>query len=64
MEDRRLKVRKGYRDYSLKSRRHSGNPTVPFVLLKGTWLEEAGFVINLPVRVEVSNRRLVITPAT
>lgn len=64
MQDRNLTVRKAYRDYILKSQPYSGNPTIPFVLLQGTWLEEAGFVIGLPIRVQVRNRRLVITQRT
>ncbi|RFA30707.1 hypothetical protein CAI21_04130 [Alkalilimnicola ehrlichii] len=62
MQERNLKVRKGYRDYSLKPRPHSRNTIIPFVLLKGAWLEKAGFVIDLPIRVQVSDQRLVITP--
>ncbi|HVK52484.1 MAG TPA: SymE family type I addiction module toxin [Pseudoxanthomonas sp.] len=36
--------------------------TVPFIRLKGKWLEEAGFQSNQQVRVGVSAGRLVITP--
>lgn len=42
MKHRTLKVRKGHRDYTLKSKPYSGNPITPFLLLKGTWLEKAG----------------------
>lgn len=62
MQDRNLTVRKTHRDYTLKSHPYSGNPTIPFVLLKGTWLEKAGFPIGLPIRVQVRKRRLIITP--
>ena len=64
MKKRHLKVREAHRDYVHKSSPHKGNPTVPFVLLKGTWLENAGFTIGLPICVQVKNRRLVITSIT
>tara|TARA_B100000614_G_C14369015_1_gene420529 strand:- start:383 stop:541 length:159 start_codon:yes stop_codon:yes gene_type:complete len=48
MKYRTLKVRKGHRDYTLKSKPYSGNPITPFLLLKGTWLERAGFTIDTP----------------
>jgi hypothetical protein len=60
MKQRKLKVRKGHRDYALKSKPYSGNPTTPFLLLKGTWLEQAGFTIDTPVSVRVKNGRLSI----
>jgi len=62
MHERYLIVRQGHRDYSLKAKPNGGNPIVPFVLLKGTWLERAGFSIGLPIRVQVENQRLIITP--
>jgi hypothetical protein len=34
---------------------------VPYIRLKGLWLERAGFCRNYQVRVEVSRGRLVIT---
>ena len=61
MEERKLIVRKGHRDYSLKTKPNGGNPTIPVILLKGTWLEKSGFVIGSPIRVQVENRRLIIT---
>lgn len=64
MKDRQLKVREGHRDYSLKTKPGKGNPIIPLLLLKGSWLEEAGFVIGLPVVVHVSERKLLITPVT
>lgn len=62
MHERNLMVREGHRDYCLKGKSHKGNPTTPFVLLKGTWLEESGFVIGLPICVRVSQNKLIITP--
>ena len=60
MRERKLKVREGRRDYHLKDKGHKGNPIVPFVLLKGTWLEKAGFAIGSPIRVQVKKGRLII----
>jgi len=62
MNIRSLTVREGHRDYSLKSAPHNGNPKIPLILLKGTWLEESGFVIGLPVCVKVSQNQIIITP--
>lgn len=60
MKYRTLKVRKGHRDYTLKSRPYSGSPITPFRLLKGTWLEKAGFAVDTPVSVSVEDGRLSI----
>lgn len=38
-------------------------PDVPYLRLRGRWLEHAGFVIGRHVRIEVSERRLTIEPA-
>ena len=62
MRDRYLKVRLGHRDYFHKANPNGGNPITPFVLLKGTWLEKAGFSIDLPIRVQVGKNKLIITP--
>ncbi|MCF6255037.1 MAG: type I toxin-antitoxin system SymE family toxin [Gammaproteobacteria bacterium] len=62
MNKRHIIVREGHRDYCLKSAPHKGNPKTPFILLKGTWLEESGFVIGLPICVQVTQNRLIITP--
>ncbi len=62
MKIRYMKVRKAYRDYYLKNQSHPGYPTTPYILLKGNWLEEAGFVIDTPVLVHVQPNRLVLTP--
>jgi hypothetical protein len=62
MDVRLLTVRKGRRDYCLKGKSHKGNPKIPFVSLKGSWLEESGFVIGLPICVQVFKNQLIITP--
>ncbi len=61
MNIRSLTIRKGHRDYTLKRRPHGGNPITPFILLKGSWLEKAGFTIGLPVYVRVEKHKLTIT---
>lgn len=38
-------------------------PPVPWVHVKGYWLEEAGFPVGTPLQVEVSEGRLVISAA-
>ena len=60
MKYRTIKDRKGNRDYTLKSKPYSGNPITPILLLKGTWLEQAGFTIDTPVSVSVEDGRLSI----
>ena len=35
-------------------------PSTPYLRLQGHWLERAGFPIGTPVRVEVSERRLIV----
>jgi len=36
---------------------------VPWINIQGQWLEQAGFSINTPIKVEVSAGRLVLTTA-
>ncbi|MCB2264029.1 MAG: type I toxin-antitoxin system SymE family toxin [Candidatus Thiosymbion ectosymbiont of Robbea hypermnestra] len=62
MEIRHLKVRKGFRDYYLKDQSYSGYPTTPIILLKGTWLEKAGFAIDALLSVYVQQNCLILTP--
>ncbi|MCU7927133.1 MAG: type I toxin-antitoxin system SymE family toxin [Candidatus Thiodiazotropha sp. (ex Dulcina madagascariensis)] len=62
MKERTLKVREGHRDYTLKGNEHKGNPTTPFLLLKGTWLEKAGFAVDTPVSVTVHKNCLLLVP--
>ncbi len=62
MKTRYMKVRKGYRDYYFKGQSHLGYPTTPYILLKGNWLENAGFTIDTPVLVHVQPNSLVLTP--
>ena len=60
MKQRKLKVRKGHWDYVPKSTPSGGNRTTPFILLKGIWLEQAGFTVDSPVSITVENGRLAI----
>ncbi len=60
MKTRHLKVRETERDYKTKKSR--GYAATSFILLKGNWLEEAGFTIDTPVSVTVQKQRLVIEP--
>lgn len=56
---RRLKVRTGHAGYDLKDGR-APRP-IPWLDLKGYWLQQAGFDIGAPVQIEVDQGRLVIT---
>jgi len=60
MKQRKLKVRKGHWDYVLKSNPSSGNRTTPFILLKGIWLEQAGFTLGTTVSITIEDGRLSI----
>ena len=57
MNNRTLKVRKGHWDYIPKRTPSSGNRVAPFILLKGLWLEQAGFTIDTPVSITVEDGR-------
>jgi hypothetical protein len=60
MNNRTLKVRKGHWDYIPKRTPSSGNRVAPFILLKGLWLEKAGFSVDTPVTITVEDGRLSI----
>ncbi|MES2825910.1 MAG: SymE family type I addiction module toxin [Pseudomonadota bacterium] len=55
---RKLKVRKCFYDYQLL--RAYPPPSVPWINIRGYWLNKVGFTINTPVCVEVSDGCLVI----
>ncbi|MES2822287.1 MAG: SymE family type I addiction module toxin [Pseudomonadota bacterium] len=59
---RKLKVREGFYDYETRSTRNSHKllPHVPFMLLKGYWLNKAGFPIGTAVCINVHKGCLVI----
>ena len=54
---RHLKVRKGYYAYQHADfhprHRHVNSPPVPWVQIKGYWLNKAGFTIDTPLSVEL-----------
>ncbi len=59
---RHIKVNQIVYDY--KPKRAPANfvmPPVPWVQLKGKWLEKAGFKIDAPIKVTVSQGRLILT---
>lgn len=62
MKNRKIKVRAGYND-RLSADRISYKPSVqvPFVLLKGHWLEQANFLIGHNINVEVRENQLILT---
>ena len=58
---RRLKI--GYHYYDRRRDGHcGGSRTVPFLRLSGDWLEHAGFTVGQHVRVQITNRRIVLVP--
>ena len=62
MKSRKLKVRAGHYDRPYFDRiGYKPNPQVPFVLLKGHWLEQANFAIGQNINVEVRENQLILT---
>ncbi|MES2825188.1 MAG: SymE family type I addiction module toxin [Pseudomonadota bacterium] len=59
---RKLKVRLGFYDYVLSSSpsTYRAPPPVPYMLLKGYWLNRAGFTIGTNISVEVSEGCLML----
>ena len=59
MENRTLKVRSGFYDYMPK---HNTIPIpVPFILLRGYWLQTYNFEIDNAVAVQASINRLILS---
>ena len=62
MENRTLKVRSGFYDYVPK---HSTTPVpVPFILLKGYWLQTYNFKIGNAVSVQAEINQLILIQPT
>jgi len=62
MKNRKLKVRAGHYDRLSADRiSYKPGPQVPFVLLKGHWLEQANFLIGHNINVEVREIQLILT---
>ncbi len=62
MKNRKLKVRAGHypRPYTGQLS-YKPDPQVPYVLLKGHWLEQANFLIGHNISVEVRENQLILT---
>jgi toxic protein SymE len=63
---RRLKVRSGDYDYQFVGNRHFKHKPipVPWVQIKGYWLNQAGFPIGTELQVKISKKRIVLTPVS
>ena len=62
MKSRKLKVRAGHYDRLYTDRiGYKPSSQVPFVLLKGHWLEQANFAIGQNINVEVRENQLILT---
>ena len=62
MKNRKLKVRAGHYDrLSADRNSYKPSPQVPFVLLKGHWLQQANFLIGQNINVEVRENQLILT---
>ena len=59
---RQIKVTRTYYDYRLKDQpSNTGARPIPWLQLKGHWLQQAGFEIDAPVMVRVMDGCLVLT---
>jgi Toxin SymE, type I toxin-antitoxin system len=63
MAERRLTVSRTYQPQGHSRWNLVAPKEVPFVRLRGQWLEEVGFPVGARLRVEVAPGRLVLTPA-
>jgi hypothetical protein len=62
MKKRKLKVRAGHYDrFSADRTSYKPSPQVPFVLLKGHWIEQVNFLIGQNISVEVRENQLILT---
>lgn len=60
MHARRLTVSRQYPESRAARHRYAPVTPMPFLRLRGRWLDEAGFTIGANVRVEVAAGRLVL----
>jgi len=58
---RQLKVSPSY--YEVHSRQWPLPPPVPFIRLRGYWLDKAGFSVGERVNIQVTDRCITIVPA-
>ena len=61
--ERNIKVYRSHYEYraSPNARRYPASRPIPWIQLKGLWLEQAGFDIDTPVRIRVMEGCLVLT---
>ena len=60
-QERKIKVNQINYMYTLKDDPIGAGRPVPWIQLKGYWLQQAGFEINTPVKVRVMEGCLVLT---
>jgi toxic protein SymE len=60
-QERKIKVNQIHYMRQLKDDPAGAGRPVPWIQLKGYWLQQAGFEINTPVKVRVMNGCLVLT---
>jgi toxic protein SymE len=60
-QERHIKVNQGYYMRKLKDDPVGAGRPVPWIQLKGHWLQQAGFEINTPVKIRVMHGCLVLT---
>ena len=59
-----MKVKRGYYEHAVRrvvAVPYSAPRPVPWVQLKGYWLEAAGFIIDMPIKVRVMEGCVVLT---
>ena len=62
MKNRTLKVRSGYYPHPIQGKNaYYVPPPVPFVLIKGYWLETINFDIGKTLNVELKESQLILT---
>ena len=66
MTTRKIKVNQITYTRTIKDKYHSAfdqhiNEPVPWVQMKGKWLAKAGFNIDTPITIEISDGKLVLT---
>ncbi len=59
--ERRIKVNQQHYMTPLKNNPSSAGRPVPWIQMKGHWLQQAGFEIDTPVKIRVMDGCLVLT---
>lgn len=60
-QERRIKVCRVFYERPKSHPPHQGDPAVPWIQMKGYWLEQAGFTVNAAVDIRVMPGCLVLT---